>query len=216
VAVLDTHWHANPKILALGLDAMGLHAWSISYCDDLLTDGFVPQGALPLLPRIKQAVKALLTAGRWEAAEGGYRLHDYLRYNRSRAEVDAYMAHKVAAGRAGGLAKAQQTASKPPSKPLADAVADALANDQQDLKQKATPFPGDVNSRPPARLAGRTVRPRARGDGDLQPLSTFVVGGLDEMPAEVQQRLGRPAIGQPAKPASPAKNSQKTNDDALG
>jgi len=113
VAVLDTHWHANPKILALGLDAMGLHAWSISYCDDLLTDGFVPQGALPLLPRIKQAVKALVAAGRWEAVEGGYQLHDYLRHNRSRAEVAAYVAHKVAAGQAGGQASAQARARAP-------------------------------------------------------------------------------------------------------
>jgi hypothetical protein len=89
VAVLDTHWHANPKILALGLDAMGLHAWSISYCDDLLTNGFVPLNALPQLPRIKQAVKALVDAGRWEVVDGGFRLHNYLRYNRSREKVVA-------------------------------------------------------------------------------------------------------------------------------
>lgn len=89
MAVLDTHWHANPKILALGLDAMGLHAWSISYCDDLLTDGFVPHNAVPRLPRVKQAIETLLAAERWEAVDGGFRLHDYLRYNRSRAQVDA-------------------------------------------------------------------------------------------------------------------------------
>lgn len=87
MARLDTHWHANPKVLALGLDGMGLHSWSISYCDAELTDGFIPVGALPGLPRLKQAVSRLVELGRWEVVEGGFQLHDYLHYNRSRDEV---------------------------------------------------------------------------------------------------------------------------------
>jgi len=84
---LDTHWHANPKVLALGLEGMGLHSWSISYCDAELTDGFIPVAALPQLPRLKQAVSRLVERGRWERVDGGYRLHDYLHYNRSRQQV---------------------------------------------------------------------------------------------------------------------------------
>jgi len=87
MAVLDTHWHGNPKVLALGLAAMGLHAWSISYCDDLLTDGFVPEVALPQLPGIKQAVRRLLMGERWEKVDGGFHVHDYLEHNRSRQQV---------------------------------------------------------------------------------------------------------------------------------
>jgi hypothetical protein len=87
VARLDTHWHANPKVLALGLDGMGLHSWSISYCDAELTDGFIPVGALPQLPRLKQAISRLVECGRWRVVEGGYQLHDYLQYNRSRHRV---------------------------------------------------------------------------------------------------------------------------------
>lgn len=89
MARLDVRWHGNPKIVSLGLAAMGLHAWSISYCDDLLTDGFVPNGALPQLPGLKQAIKKLLDSGRWERQDGGYLLHDYLQYNRSREQVQA-------------------------------------------------------------------------------------------------------------------------------
>lgn len=89
MAVLDTHWHGNPKVLALGLPAMGLHAWSISYCDDELTDGFVPAGAIPQLPGVKQAIKRLVDLHRWDPVEGGYRVHDYLKHNRSRATVEA-------------------------------------------------------------------------------------------------------------------------------
>jgi hypothetical protein len=87
VARLDTHWHANPKVLALGLEGMGLHAWGISYCDAELTDGFIPMGALPQLPGMKQAIKRMIERGRWEVCEGGYQVHDYLHYNRSREQV---------------------------------------------------------------------------------------------------------------------------------
>jgi hypothetical protein len=87
VARLDTHWHNNPKVLALGLAAMGLHAWSISYCDSELTDGFIPAAALPSLPGVASAVRALVAGGRWGAVAGGYQLHDYLVHNRSRETV---------------------------------------------------------------------------------------------------------------------------------
>jgi hypothetical protein len=87
MAVLDVHWHANPKVLSLGLAAMGLHAWGISYCDSELTDGFIPAGALPSLAGAKAALQTLLRRGRWQDVEGGYRVHDYLAHNRSRAQV---------------------------------------------------------------------------------------------------------------------------------
>lgn len=102
MAVLDTHWHDNPKILGLGLEGMGLHAWGISYCDDNLTDGFIPEAALPqALPGCKQALRAVLKAGRWVTVAGGYEVHDYLAHNRSRAKVQAIREHNRARKDAG-------------------------------------------------------------------------------------------------------------------
>src|SRR5215472_13282952 len=111
MARLDTGWHAHPKVLALGWAAMGLHAWSISYCDDTLSDGFVPTNAWPALPGVSAALKKLVESRMWIACEGGYRLHDYLDYNHSRAYVEDYKRAKREAGRAGGQASAQARAS---------------------------------------------------------------------------------------------------------
>src|SRR5262252_8520756 len=114
MARLDTGWHAHPRIVELGLAAMGLHAWSISYCDAKLTDGFIPLGAWPSLPGITPAVHKLERSGLWVACDGGYRLHDYLDYNRSRARVTQIAAAKRVAGQAGGQASASARAQAPP------------------------------------------------------------------------------------------------------
>jgi len=124
VARLDTGWHAHPKILRLGWAAMGLHCWSISYSDYHRTDGFVPTGVWPALPGTPGAVKSLVTTGLWEPVAGGYMVHDYLDYNRSRADIEALEQSRRSAGQAGGAAKAQARAlAKPLAKPLANARA---------------------------------------------------------------------------------------------
>ena len=90
MARLDTGWHANPKVLRLSDKGMALHAWSISYCDAARSDGFIARDAWPV--RFQRAVPELVRAQLWEVCEGGYRLHDYLDYNRSRAVIDAEQA----------------------------------------------------------------------------------------------------------------------------
>jgi hypothetical protein len=92
MARLDVEWHAHPRLLKLGLAAMGLHAWSISYCDFVRSDGFIPAGAWPSLPGVARAVIALVHAGFWEPAGSGYMLHDYTHYNRTRAAIEAEQA----------------------------------------------------------------------------------------------------------------------------
>jgi hypothetical protein len=81
--------HGNPKLLAAGLPAMGLYAWSLSYCAHVLSDGYVPARALPALPGVQAAVKVLLKQGLFEPASQGYAIHDYLQYQKSRADVMA-------------------------------------------------------------------------------------------------------------------------------
>lgn len=94
---LDDRILEHPKFLravnAGGSDAVHLWLGIKAYCNQQLTDGFVPDDILtevrgPRDPkRRKAALEALRNAGLLEAAEGGVQMHDYLQWSRSRIEV---------------------------------------------------------------------------------------------------------------------------------
>jgi len=112
MARLDTGWHANAKVIALPWQGIALHAWSISYCDAQLTDGFIPEGAWWSKRGVLVGVKALVAAGLWEPTEGGYELHDYTDYNRTKAQVIAQREEdrvRKESGRTNGRNPAGQT-----------------------------------------------------------------------------------------------------------
>lgn len=89
---IEENWHGHPKMLGAGLAAMGLYTWGLSYSSHYLTDGFIPKNALPGLVGTKPAAKALEVFGVWEPVPGGWRIHDYLDYNPSKAQVEAQRA----------------------------------------------------------------------------------------------------------------------------
>ena len=146
MARLDTGWHAHPKILALGLAGMGLHAWSISYSDHALSDGFIPRGAWPALPGVTIAVKRLVAAGLWKAVAGGYQVHDYADYNRLKAQVEALRQEDRVRKESGRTHRRSPAGHKPESGRIPRAPGPGPG-----------PGPGDVA----AADAGRIARPRA-------------------------------------------------------
>lgn len=81
-------WHA--KALSAGDAALGVWVRLLGHCAQHLTDGFV---AAPVAVAVGSsspgAVDALVRAGLLVVAEGGYRLHDYLEHNSSRADIEA-------------------------------------------------------------------------------------------------------------------------------
>ncbi len=94
---LDVRYPTNPKILAAMARypaAVSIHALSIAYSADHLTDGLVPQSFPGLYLHSadlrSKVVSTLLELGLWEQADdGGYLVHHFLEHgNRSREQVE--------------------------------------------------------------------------------------------------------------------------------
>lgn len=126
---LDDQMTNHAKIEAIGVVGLGLHVAGLCYANQQLTDGFISDVRVPLLiamedvdrrwddaksldhPAIVWAGR-LVEAGVWERVDGGYQIHDYLKYQPSRREVLKERAKrhdiKAAAGKQGG----KQTSSR--------------------------------------------------------------------------------------------------------
>ena len=81
----------HPKFLAAGDRAGWLYVCALGYCNEHLTDGFIPAPALtvisPTTPQPKQRAKELVDVGLWVEVEGGWVVHDYLSVQSSAASV---------------------------------------------------------------------------------------------------------------------------------
>lgn len=81
-------WHT--KALSAGDAALGVWVRLLGHCAQHLTDGHIPQQVAKAVGATSPgAINALVEAGLLEVVEGGYRLHDYLEHNSSRAEIEA-------------------------------------------------------------------------------------------------------------------------------
>jgi hypothetical protein len=103
---LADNWNRHRKMVRLSRDARLLWVDGITYSCEQLTDGFIPDEALPLITtglsglRKNNVIRELSSVGLWErveagsepspgqvAAESGWSLHDFLDWNPSRTEV---------------------------------------------------------------------------------------------------------------------------------
>lgn len=87
---IDDTFYDHPKLERLGkhrLAAIGLHALALSWCNRWLTDGVIPASRVRWFGGTTGQTSALVEAGMWETAEGGFRIHDFLEYNQSKAAV---------------------------------------------------------------------------------------------------------------------------------
>lgn len=99
----------HPKVVRLTDGAFRLHASGICYCAQYLTDGIVPREVVAtLVPTYDpKDLTALVKAGLWvkDDREAAYRIHDYLEWNRSRAQINRERDAKSAGGRRGAKAR---------------------------------------------------------------------------------------------------------------
>lgn len=89
-----------------GLSAVAfrLHVTGLCFVARQLTDGAISSGSLRGIlansGAAKRHVTELVTAGLWEVAGDGHRVHDYLDWNSSRSEVEARVEQARKAARA--------------------------------------------------------------------------------------------------------------------
>lgn len=75
---------------------------AVAYSNDLLTDGRIDPGAISVLSGTPELADELVRVGLWEP---GYLIHDFLHFNRSKAQVLALRQARSAAGSAGADAR---------------------------------------------------------------------------------------------------------------
>jgi len=112
-ALVDDSLCAHPKVMALGEDrlaALGLWLVARGYVGRYLTDGYFPRSVIAGESDADRLANRLVEVGLWERTpDGGFVLHDYLDWNRSKAEV--LEARAVARERATKAARARWNAS---------------------------------------------------------------------------------------------------------
>jgi len=89
---IDDGFSEHPKATAVGLAGQGLYVAGLCYCNRQLTDGDIPLTSLVVVSGLalrpaRALADRLVGAGLWERSAAGYRVHDYLGYQESRAKV---------------------------------------------------------------------------------------------------------------------------------
>lgn len=105
---LDDNLPLNPKVRRVSVAARWSYVASICYAGNSRTDGYVPCGALSLVDGTQRIADELVSAGLWETAPDGWRIHDYLKHNRSKEKVEQVSTVRSEAGRV-SAAKRQQS-----------------------------------------------------------------------------------------------------------
>jgi hypothetical protein len=115
--------------------AFGFYTAACCYCQENLTDGRIRRAELvKVFPCAKpeRMAELLVKARLFNADEDAYHVHDYLDWNKSRAEIEEEIEQKREAGRAGGLAKSKRNPSRSLAPAIAPAKAHAMAESWQD------------------------------------------------------------------------------------
>lgn len=90
---IETSVPRHRKFLRAGPAACWLWVCGLTYCQDGLTDGFIPREAIQALglnvsrSALRDAIAKLVEVKLWEVTADGWQLHDYLKHNNSAAHV---------------------------------------------------------------------------------------------------------------------------------
>lgn len=101
---LDDNFDTHPKLVEVGPQAACVFVRGLCYSNRDLTDGVISKAvARELAGGRTKLESALVAVGLWHLDVGGYRIHDFLDFQPSRADVLEVRAKKAAAGHVGGV-----------------------------------------------------------------------------------------------------------------
>lgn len=198
---LDEGFPRHPKIAAAGPLGMALQVAALCYCNEYLTDGFIPTGVARTLLDLDGiamhmwqgemigggqdatadlVIQDVVQAGLWKKVKNGWKIHDYHDYQPTKTQVLEMRKQRAEAGKRGGQAKA------------------ALANGLANAKQTASDLPSKRSSKPlaksypvpvpvvttPSFLPTSTTDGKEGGTENGKDQTPFDLGGiLKEIPA---------------------------------
>lgn len=143
---VDDHHYRHPKVNeldeSLRKGCLALFWLSISWCNDHLTDGRVPHGAVRMLGGDVTEADELVRVGLWEYTTGGYQIHDYLQFNKSKAQVDEERIQRTLAGKAGAQARwhpASEVVSDLPSEVASEVVSEMHGGSDAPVTRNPSP-----------------------------------------------------------------------------
>lgn len=98
------------KFIEAGPAACWLWFCGLAYCQEGLTDGFIPSAALDYLGcrNAKALVGQLVSSRLWDVVDGGWVVHDYLAHNKSAQEVGEIRSRRAKGGGKGGRPKEEK------------------------------------------------------------------------------------------------------------
>ena len=97
---LDNTMPENPKVVGLSDAAFRLYIEALCWCSRQEEDGIIPTPAIRRLGKPK-SITELVTAGLLKGGGDEYIVHDYLRHQRSRAEIAAFRQSRAERGEIG-------------------------------------------------------------------------------------------------------------------
>lgn len=92
-AKIDEKYHSHPKALRVGLAGIGLHVRAIAYSNDYETDGTVTEDWVhqqTASEGLQGLEDKLVDVELFERCDGGFIVHDFLKYNPSREQNEAH------------------------------------------------------------------------------------------------------------------------------
>lgn len=184
----------HKKFLKAGPAASWLWLCGMGYCQDGLTDGFIPFEAIDYLGikgnTARKLKVTLVAVGLWEEVPGGWRVHDYLEHNKSAEMIRLTRGRRAEGGKNGGRPTKEETL--PQTFEVSDKVNHTqnpshLISSASTATATATPYEGkplDVEF-----ATFRDTYPQARRKGGYHVQQAYCAAAMNHGPAKLLNAL---------------------------